>query len=79
MTCVALWIIIFLQADVRKIAMNKKTRLMKYFSDQLLLQLQDPSDSRNNDLFCLHRIKYTNVCDTSVVIIIVVIIYLRMD
>lgn len=64
MTCVALWVIIFLQADVRKIAINRKTRLFKYLSEQIVLQLQDAKNNRNSGLFCLPRLKYTNVGDS---------------
>ena len=57
----ALWFILIMQADVGKIPVIRKTRLMKYCADQLLLQLQDAKANRSTGLFCLYKLKYTNV------------------
>lgn len=63
-TCVALWFILIIQADTRKIPLMRKARITKFLGDQLLLQLQDAKNNRNSGLFCLYNLKYTNVASS---------------
>ena len=49
-TCVALWFILIIQADTRKIPLMRKVRITKYLG--------------NSGLFCLYNLKYTNVIST---------------
>ena len=55
---------IIILADVSKVQLHRKMRIIKYGVDQLLCQLEDWRNNKTS-VFCLHNVKYTNVSSPS--------------
>ena len=61
--CVVLWFIIVIIAPVSDVPLIRKARIFKFYSDQILLQIEGTKQTKAAGLFSYPNLLYTNVPD----------------
>ena len=59
--CVMLWFICIIIAPLNEVPLIRKLRIFKFYSDQILVQIDGAKSAKNNGLFSYHNLIYTNV------------------